>query len=225
MKRITKSRQFLEEVCRVREIDGQFFIDGARTGLKPINKWTQATHHKYGKTLVYEYVSIYNYETKKMVLMGYHSFIYAWYKGEVPAGYDVDHIDNDTLNNDIDNLQLLTHEENIKKRGGGKNQYTAAKENGLPKPTYNRKNWNRGVKRAPYEHSEQFLAKQALKREIEEAEKAEAKKFKVQRRLECLEAELKIVNNTPYRYPKAKENAIKRIETEIKNLKEFSVNE
>ena len=129
MKYTTKSRQFLEQVCRVREIDGQFYQDKPRAGLKPVYKWTQATHHKYGKTMVYEYVQLYNYETRKGVLMSFHSFLYAWYKGEVPAGYDVDHIDNDTLNNDLDNLQLLTHEENIKKRGGGKNHYTVTKDN------------------------------------------------------------------------------------------------
>lgn len=220
MKRTTKSREFLEQVCRVTEIDGQFYVDGARTGLKPICKWTQATRHKYGKTLVYEYVSLYNYETKKMAIMGYHSFLYAWYKGEVPAGYDVDHIDNNTLNNDIDNLQLLTHEENIKKRGGGKNQYTAARENGLPKPVYDRKTWS---KSKPYEHSDEFLEKQAIRealnRELAEAEKAEKIEKKTTKRLEVLEHKLEIVKNTPYRYPQAKANAIKRLETEIANLK------
>lgn len=35
--------------------------------------------------------------------------------GEIPDGYDVDHIDNNQLNNDITNLQLLTHKENLRK--------------------------------------------------------------------------------------------------------------
>ena len=30
-------------------------------------------------------------------------------------GYDVDHIDNNSLNNNINNLQLLTHAENVRK--------------------------------------------------------------------------------------------------------------
>ena len=121
MSKVTKSKQFLQDVCRVREIDGKLYVDKPRAGLTPIYTWTQATKHKYGKTCVYEYVALYNYEKHKMILMGLHSMLYAWYKGEVPAGYDVDHIDNNPLNNDLDNLQLLTHQENLRKRGGGKN--------------------------------------------------------------------------------------------------------
>lgn len=124
---VTKSRVTFEQVYKVKEINGEFFQDRPRAGLKPIYIWRQAKNHKYGKTVVYDYVLLYNYETHKQAIMSYHSFVYAWYKGEVPAGYDVDHIDGDTLNNDIDNLQLLTHDENIKKRGKGQNQYTAKK--------------------------------------------------------------------------------------------------
>ena len=42
--------------------------------------------------------------------------LYAWFVGEIPDGYVVDHIDNDPYNNDIDNLQILTIEENLAKR-------------------------------------------------------------------------------------------------------------
>jgi hypothetical protein len=39
---------------------------------------------------------------------------------------EVDHIDNNTLNNDISNLQLLSHRDNINKRmESGNNQYSA----------------------------------------------------------------------------------------------------
>ena len=127
MKYQTKSRMFLEEVCKIKEIDGEFYQEKQRAGLKPIKIWTQAKTHKYGKTVVYDYATFYNYKTHKSMIMSYHSFIYAWYKGEVPAGYDIDHIDGDTLNNELDNLQLLTHDENIKKRGKGQNQYTKNK--------------------------------------------------------------------------------------------------
>lgn len=43
-------------------------------------------------------------------------FLYAWFNGKVPAGYDVDHIDNNPFNNSLENLQLLTRYENIHKR-------------------------------------------------------------------------------------------------------------
>lgn len=83
--------------------------------------------------------------------MTYHRFIYIWYNGEIPAGYDIDHIDNNSLNNDISNLRLLTRKENLAKRGRGINQYSAARERGITVPS--RKNTERGN----YSHSKEFL--------------------------------------------------------------------
>lgn len=44
-------------------------------------------------------------------------------KKPIPAGYVVDHIDNDSFNNTIDNLQLLTIRQNIEKNPSRKLQY------------------------------------------------------------------------------------------------------
>lgn len=121
MKYTTKSRTFLENECAIVEMDGEFYQDKPRAGLTKLRPFTNIKNHKYGKSVAYQYIQFYNYKTGKYTLMGYHAFLYAWYKGEVPAGYDVDHIDGDTLNNDLDNLQILTHADNIRKRGGGKN--------------------------------------------------------------------------------------------------------
>lgn len=68
-------------------------------------------------------------------------FLYAWFRGKVPAGYDVDHIDNNPYNNYINedpddpktNLRLLTRKENIRKRiednpDGWINQYGKKKK-------------------------------------------------------------------------------------------------
>lgn len=49
--------------------------------------------------------------------------IYAWFYNEVPAGMDVDHINNDSLDDRLENLQLLTRKENLAKRKGNINQY------------------------------------------------------------------------------------------------------
>lgn len=57
----------------------------------------------------------YKYKTKNITL---HRGVYAWFKGEVPEGYVVDHIDNkhDTqYDSRIDNLQLITQQENSTK--------------------------------------------------------------------------------------------------------------
>lgn len=49
--------------------------------------------------------------------------VYAWYYGEVPAGLEVDHIDENTLNNNLSNLRLLTKEENLTRKKVSRNQY------------------------------------------------------------------------------------------------------
>lgn len=50
----------------------------------------------------------------KMFLL--HRLLYVLYKGCIPYGMTVDHIDGNKLNNSINNLQLLTRSENNKKR-------------------------------------------------------------------------------------------------------------
>ena len=44
-----------------------------------------------------------------------HRFVFETFKGEIPCDKQVDHIDNDKKNNQIINLQLLTHKENTRK--------------------------------------------------------------------------------------------------------------
>ena len=124
MKYITKSREYLEKDCRIVFKDGKFYQDKPRAGLQEVVPFVSLTRPKYGKAIAYQYVSFYNYKKHKMTIMQYGSFLYAWHKGIVPEGYDVDHIDGDTFNNSLDNLQLLTHKENLNKRANANNQYT-----------------------------------------------------------------------------------------------------
>lgn len=44
-----------------------------------------------------------------------HRIIYECFKGEIPKGYEINHIDHNPHNNHIDNLELVTHIENCKK--------------------------------------------------------------------------------------------------------------
>ena len=39
--------------------------------------------------------------------------MYLWFKGDIPAGMEVDHIDDNPLNNLPENLHLLSHQANI----------------------------------------------------------------------------------------------------------------
>ena len=40
-----------------------------------------------------------------------HKYVWEYYNGKIPSGYDIHHIDGNKANNDISNLQLLTREE------------------------------------------------------------------------------------------------------------------
>ena len=44
-----------------------------------------------------------------------HRIIYRTLVGEIPDGYEIDHIDDNRQNNSIDNLRLFTHSQNMKK--------------------------------------------------------------------------------------------------------------
>lgn len=47
---------------------------------------------------------------------GVHRIVYETYKGKIPEGMEVDHIDRNKQNNSIDNLRLVTHKENCENR-------------------------------------------------------------------------------------------------------------
>lgn len=82
----------------------------------------------FGKDLVYLKTGWMHNITKKPQCFTLQRILYAWFFGEVPEGYDVDHIDGNTLNNSLDNYRLLTRSENVKKRKTAGNQHTALKQ-------------------------------------------------------------------------------------------------
>ena len=95
---------------------------------------------KYGKDMRYKVVSLYDPEHYKkqcekaghplgrdgagMKYFCVNRIVYAWFHGMCPKEMDVDHIDGDTLNNFVSNLQLLTRKENLRKRDRQSNQHT-----------------------------------------------------------------------------------------------------
>ena len=107
-------------------VEGDKVFRNTSNGVREIKQQIIVSKHKYGLEKLYIYLTLFidTINGGKQRLFGLHNVIYAWYKGELPLGYDVDHIDNNPLNNNIDNLQLLTHEENLKKRSiKGVNQW------------------------------------------------------------------------------------------------------
>ena len=77
--------------------------------------------HKYGKHCDYVFYGL--YLNGKFHQVGLHNIIYAWYKGEVPLDYEVDHLDGDTFNNSPENLELVTRVENVRRQSLHANQY------------------------------------------------------------------------------------------------------
>lgn len=63
---------------------------------------------------------VFAYKNKegKQRMMLLHRAVYAAFKGDIPAGMTVDHIDYNKLNNSVDNLQLLTRAQNRSKGDG-----------------------------------------------------------------------------------------------------------
>lgn len=95
------------------------------SGLYHVNKngviWTKK---KYGgpgavysdRYRIADVLATNRYQVRHNGVLSYsHRFVWFWYKGEIPEGYEIDHINNDTLDNRIENLQLLTRKENQRK--------------------------------------------------------------------------------------------------------------
>ena len=56
----------------------------------------------------------------------YHRLVFEHFYGEIPDGYEIDHVDNNRLNNHISNLQLLSPEDNRRKKKRYKNNTSGA---------------------------------------------------------------------------------------------------
>ncbi len=67
-------------------------------------------------------ISIYEDESGKIRKIRAHRLVWEYFNGPIPEGLVVDHIDGDKLNNNIDNLQLLTHGDNTRKHYNNNNK-------------------------------------------------------------------------------------------------------
>lgn len=81
----------------------------------------------YGEPIVsFSYFNTKNHRSKSTNNAGYfiiqlekcmtiHRIVAETFIGSVPKGYDVDHIDGDKSNNNVTNLEIVTHQENMRR--------------------------------------------------------------------------------------------------------------
>lgn len=86
------------------------------------------TEHKYGKTMTYYYFSFSHAGKFYQIPVADMSYLLANDIEAIPDGYEVDHINDRSTDNRSCNLQLLSHADNIRKRGKSRNQYDFIKK-------------------------------------------------------------------------------------------------
>ena len=98
---------FLYKVSRLGEVKSLERKDSIGRKLK--ERIMKPQLNKYG------YFQISLFQNNKPKSFAIHVLVYNTFKGKVPNGFEIDHIDNNKLNNDIDNLQLLKSRKNVSK--------------------------------------------------------------------------------------------------------------
>lgn len=76
-----------------------------------MNKKIEMRQEKSGN--YYRVTTQYNLKGKHFLV---HRLIWEAFNGPIPKGYDIDHLDGNPANNCLDNLEMVTHQENIKRR-------------------------------------------------------------------------------------------------------------
>ena len=120
-KSLTKQELLDAGFTDIKYIDGQWrvFRHWRKNNSKEkidteINITLACGKHKYRPNKYYHKIT-YSFN-RKVINIPLSRLIYVWFKGDIPDGYVVDHINNDSFDNRPENLQLLTVGDNLKKR-------------------------------------------------------------------------------------------------------------
>lgn len=92
-------------------IEQSLYHDDNGVAYVPLGTHVYTCKHKYGEDMDYLGYKI----GGKTITVAALTWMYVSGKS-IPAGYDIHHIDNDTMNDDFSNLQCIPHSENIRKR-------------------------------------------------------------------------------------------------------------
>lgn len=115
------TRQMLEsKKMTVQRINGVDVV--CKRNGEPFKIQLRGSKHPLTQDKLYQYIgTCYQGENQAWAV---HRIIYAWYNGVCPGDMTVNHIDDDPTNNNIENLELVTLQENLAKKKVNRNQHT-----------------------------------------------------------------------------------------------------
>ena len=111
-----------KELKQIENFKGYFIneIGEVFSNLSGKLKKKKTSKRNYKKTNDYNVVHL--MKDKKRYKRFVHRLVYETFVGDIPTGYQIDHINEIKDDNRVENLQLLTQQENIQKYWENKNK-------------------------------------------------------------------------------------------------------
>ena len=225
------TRQFLEQ-CGITDIQPDYFVMENRQ-----LKWSYQEKTIITPTIAkcknsmgeLQYLSLcaapWDPISNRNVSAQYHRMVWAWHYGEVPIGYEIDHINTNPFDNRIENLRLTTRAENFANKKKWK-MFTMEEIEGktiseirqmifdrieeYKDNPYKKKN-NTNTEKMKIRHERALLNREKKKTQSEENKK--------QKKLEILYEYMKQVENDATCSAKIRENRLKRLQKIAENVK------